>query len=155
MGHHCFMRMTKRILKYVALFLMATFFLAVFWFFLGGAWCNDWRAAKLEREYARMELPEGAKRVETASFVGNTSGTGNHTEIWVGMLVYSELPVEELEAFYAGHMVEAVPEDLTVSYPYQKDFIEFQALQGKDCGKGYFVVGNYYDAVTQVDLRGH
>ena len=155
-----------RILKWLLLSFTLFCFLILFWFLFGGAVCNDIRAARLKRAYQKLELPPETTRVELTSFVGNTSGTGNHTEIWVGMLLFVESPERLFEAeasetylyleeFFHGYEVDAVPEDLTAAYPYPKDFMEFQALQGEESGKGYFVIGNYYDAVTQVDLRGH
>ena len=154
------------LIKWLLLSFALLCFLIIFWLLFGGAICNDIQAARLERAYRKLELPPGTTRIEVTSFVGNTSGTGNHTEIWAGMLLFveqserlSEAGTSEtylyLKEFFHGYEVDAVPEDLTAFYPYPKDFMEFQALQGEESGKGYFVIGNYYDAVTQVDLRGH
>ena len=74
--------MVKRIGKLILAFFMTVVVCLLFYCFFGGALCNDLRALRLEKAYSSMELPEGVVRLETASFVGNTSGAGNLTEIW-------------------------------------------------------------------------
>lgn len=121
----------------------------------GGALLNDFRAWQIEKELCRLELPADAELIEAASFVGNTGGTGNHVEIWAGILVRSSLSLEELESYFAGRAdVSAVPQDLTAYLPYDKDFMDFHALEGAASGDGYFVIGGYFEAFTQIDLRG-
>lgn len=102
-----------------------------------------------------MELPEGVVRLETASFVGNTSGAGNLTEIWAGMLLDSELSAGELRLLFNGYEVWEVSEDGNGNYRCPEMYMEFSSLRGEYAGDRYFVVGSFYDAFTQMDLRGH
>ena len=145
----------KCIIRFTACFIAAVVVFTLFYYFIGGALCNDLRAWRIEKGYASMELPDRTELAETASYVGNTAGTGNLTEIWAGMLVYSELPKEELEAYFPGDTVWEVPADLEKLPPYQRNFMDFEVLDGEDPGKGYFVVSHFYNAFSQFDLRGH
>ena len=70
-------------------------------------------------------------------------------------MIHSELLEEDLVEYFGEFDVYAVPEDLNNMLPYQRDFIDFQALNGAESGKGYFVISNYYNAFSQNDLRGH
>lgn len=147
--------MVKKLLRLAGWAVLAVFFLGFGYFLFGGACLNDLRARRIEGQLARLELPAGTELVEVTSFVGNTSGTGNHVEIWAGILVYSTLSEEELEEYFAGRAhVSAVPQDLAAYLPYDKGFMAFHALEGVTNGDGYFVIDNYYPAFTQIDLRG-
>ncbi|MCM1424609.1 MAG: hypothetical protein NC415_12470 [bacterium] len=113
-----------------------------------------------------MELPEKTERVETASWVGN-SGNGNHTDIWAGMVICSELPAEEIEEFFADYMVAELPAETDVEeYLAQEYNLElgtvtheieglFSTLQESISEDGCFLISRYYEAFTQQDLRGH
>ena len=98
-----------KVLKGIFYTFLTAVLLLFFYFFFGGAICNDIKASRIEKEYAKMELPEKTRRVSTVSYVGNTSGMGNFIEIWAGMVVYSELSAEELEEFYDGYYVAELP----------------------------------------------
>ena len=129
--------------------------LAFFYILFGGGFCKDLKAWWIKREYASMELPDETERVEVVSYVGNTVGTGNLTEIWVGMLVHSELPKEELETYFADYTVWEVPDDLGGACLFPNVFMDCTFLEGKDSGEGYFLIHRFYDAFSQMDLRGH
>lgn len=125
---------------------------------------NDARAEKIKKEYLNIELPLQTEIVDTYDFCGNTTGTGNHVEIWVGFLIKSELPEAELfhwfEAMKLSYVAYEplfwpVPEDLTPHYPETHSFIEFAHFNNMAEEKGYYIIGSYYDAVTQHDIRGH
>lgn len=47
-----------------------------------------------------LGLPEGITLVETIAGCGNTGGTGNHTELFVAVLLKTELSEEEFRAYY-------------------------------------------------------
>ena len=125
---------------------------------------NDVRAAKIEKEFFNIPVPPKTEIVESYSFCGNTSGTGNHVEIWSGILVKSELPETELIQWAEGismsnivyePLLWAVPEDRTSQYPQSRKFIEFEHFNGMSEAKRYYIMGGYFDAVTQHDIRGH
>lgn len=107
---------------------------------------NDRAAARL-LDGLLAELPPETEIVETAVWAGNSSGTGNHVEIWAGVLNRSGAgtPAEELRdaggAALSGFPVTADPRKLFPSLPEDWD--------------GYYIYGRLGEAATQWDLRGH
>lgn len=123
---------------------------------------NDARANKIEKELTGMPLPPNTTVLESDSFCGNTSGTGNHVEIWAGVLIYSTLSENEIRQFFTDYeIVWTVPKDLNEQYPTPRDFIDFsyfsehEFYNGQTQVKGYYIIGGYYEAATQHDIRGH
>ncbi len=115
---------------------------------------NDLAADRLLKALlADVELPPEASVVETAAWAGNSSGTGNHVELWAGLLIRYEgapetalgIPAEELRDWGHGEAfpVSLRPEDL------------FPALAGLDDWESRWILGTYGEAATQWDLRGH
>lgn len=144
-----------RFSRFLAVALVILLFIAVFYYFIGGALCNDIKASQIEKAFLRMDMPPGTECVETTSFVGNTSGTGNHTEIWAGMLIHSNLSKEELGSYFKDYAIHTISECMEDPF---LDSLGFSALSGssyEEQNSGYFVGGNYYEAFTQSDMRGH
>lgn len=115
---------------------------------------NDLAADRLLKELlADAELPPEASAVETAAWVGNSSGTGNHVELWAVLLIrYGGapetalgVPAEALRDWSHGESfpVSLRPEDL------------FPTLAGLDAWTSCYIWGTYGEAVTQWDIRGH
>lgn len=146
--------MLKRILKYFLAFVTAAFMLLIFYFLFGGAICNDIKANHIKKSFYSLTMPADTKLVEVSAFVGNTSGTGNHTEIWAGMLIYSSLSEDDIHKCFSDYDIYTVPADLT-NMTYNQPYMPFKALKDKAFGDGYYVISKYYDAFTQMDLRGH
>lgn len=96
-----------------------------------------------------MTLPADTELIETASFVGN-SGNGNHVEIQAGILIHTKLDEDTLRDHFKDFDVLTVPADLKYSF-----FLNFQSLGEKDSAHGYYVISKYFEAFTQMDLRGH
>lgn len=147
--------MKGKISSFLAVVLVILLFAAVFYHFIGGALCNDIKASQIEKSFLRMYMPSGTECVETTSFVGNTSGTGNHTEIWAGMLIHSTLSKEELGGYFKDYAIHTISECMEDPF---LDSLRFSVLSdsfSKEQNNGYFVVGNYYEAFTQSDMRGH
>lgn len=108
---------------------------------------NDRAAARL-LDGLLAELPPETEIVETAVWAGNSSGTGNHVEIWAGVLNRSG-------AGFPAEALRGCPWD-TVT---QSDFPAtadpqalFPALP--EGWEGYFIYGRSGEAATQWDLRG-
>lgn len=138
---------TFRIIIYV---FIISILLCFFYFFFGGQILNDAKARQIEKDMSDMTLPADTELVEISSYVGNTSGTGNHIEIWAGILIHTDLDEDAVRGYFDGFTVLAVPNDLKYL-----DYIYFQSLNENDTANGYYVIGKYYDAFTQMDLRGH
>lgn len=122
--------------------------LGFFYFFFGGQILNDLKAHRIEKNLSGMTLPADVELVEVSSFVGNT-GNGNHVEILAGILIHTDLDKDTVCSYFEDFEVLTVPDDLK----YLR-FIDFQSLGEKASAHGYYVIGQYFDAVTQIDLRG-
>ena len=95
---------------------------------------NDAKAKGIVRDFSKVSMPDGIEFVEASYFCGNTSGTGNHVEIWAGILVYSKLSENEVQQLYKDELMRhlgyaqifwPVPADLGTSYPEPKSYINF------------------------------
>lgn len=115
---------------------------------------NDLAADRLLKEVlADLRLPPEASVEETAAWAGNSSGTGNHVELWAGVLVQyggpeenaPGQPAEDLRGWTsaAGFPRSVGPEEL------------FSTLAERDSWNGYYILGTYGEAATQWDIRGH
>lgn len=124
--------------------------LGFFCFFFGGPILNDLKAHRIEKDLSSMTLPAEVELVEVSSYVGNTSGASNLTEIWAGILIHTDLDEDAVRGCFEDFEVLTVPDDLGYRF-----FVDFQSLGEKDSAHGYYVIGKYFDAVTQIDLRGH
>jgi hypothetical protein len=134
-----------------------------------GPMLNDVCAAKIEKELSLISLPPNTEIIEIASYCGNTNVIGNDPEIWVGMIIHTELSEEEINDFFAENefndyqMIWHVPEDLTMQYPAPKSYMDasfsFFDKHGHEFyaeGKraiGYYMVSGYYDVFTKWDFR--
>ena len=141
--------------RFLAVMLVILPFAVIFYNFIGGALCNDIKASQIEKSFLRMDLPSGTECVETTSFVGNASGTGNHTEIWAGMLIHSTLSKEELGSYFEDCAIHTILECMEDPFLASLRFSALSDSSYEEQRSGYFVVGNYYEAFTQSDMRGH
>lgn len=147
--------MKGKISKFLAVTSVILLFAVVFYNLIGGALCNNIKANQIEKSFLRLDMPPKTEFVETASFVGNTSGTGNHTEIWAGMLISSSLSKEELNDYFENYAIYTISECMEDTFLASQSFLEFSESFDEELNSGYFVVCNYYEAFTQQDLRGH
>ncbi|MCX4340896.1 MAG: hypothetical protein OSJ72_14785 [Lachnospiraceae bacterium] len=123
--------------------------LGFFYFFFGGQILNDLKAHRIEKSLSGMTLPADVELVEVSSFVGNT-GNGNHVEILAGIFIHTDLDKDTVCSYFEDFEVLTVPDDLKYL-----DYIHFQSLNENDSAHGYYVIYQCYNAVTQMDLRGH
>lgn len=110
---------------------------------------NDRAANRLLGELL-AELPPETEVVETAAWVGNSGGTGNHVEIWAGVLNRSG-------AGYPADEVRGCPwaRKSLFGFPNTADpEALFPTLAATDSLEGYFICGRLAEAATQWDLRG-
>ena len=129
---------------------------------------NNIKADRLAKEMRNAPVPEQTEVVEVIAGCGNTGGTGNHTEIWIGMLVKSELSQEELTDFYKQWQetngktpyirVENAKEERGSEYSFILSLLqmELRSMRTISDYTGYYVVGVTENAVSSsFDLRGH
>lgn len=130
---------------------------------------NDTKANNLKEEMLSQAMPEKTELVEIVAGCGNTSGTGDHTEVLVCLLVKSELSAEELYEFFSTdykgpnpektnrHYVEvfAVTEGKTTTLAMETVGLKFErTAEGLNTDDLYIVLRTE-DAVSSVfDLRG-
>ena len=123
---------------------------------------NDAKAGIMASRMLYSTAPERTEIIEVVSGCGNTSGTGNHVEVWIGLLVHSYLSQAELEAFYAASYDSIRVHDLAADpdHPYPREMtvlkLDFKTLQGLSNRQGYFVIGRTETPISSnFDLRGY
>ncbi len=104
--------------------------------------------------------PEKTKIIEVVSGCGNTSGTGNHTEILICLLIKSNLSQEKITEFYKNNYqyvdVVKVEKEEPFMLSMQLLGLEFKKLKGIKDYNGYYIVEMVENAVSSdFDLRGH
>lgn len=139
----------NRTFQFITYVFIISILFCFFYFFFGGRILNDLKAHRIEKDFSKMTLPADTELIETASFVGN-SGNGNHVEIQTGILIHTKLDEDTLRDHFKDFDVLTVPDDLKYSF-----FLDFQSLGEKDSAHGYYVISKYFEAFTQMDLRGH
>lgn len=114
---------------------------------------NDRAAEQLRLELLEeVRLKPGETLIASACFAGNTSGTGDHTELWAGLLTRYDGTVENAPGIPLG--------DDPVKWwelpgPRNADLRElFPVLQTLDSYTGYYLRERYGEAPTQWDFRG-
>lgn len=98
-----------------------------------------------------LSLPKGSAVVETLSGCGNSSGTGNHTELVVGVLVRSEMEREE----FLHHFPEALPVENGEFATDSMSALGMKISRLKEPGYHYYL--EFIDSApcSDLDLRGH
>mgnify|MGYP007132755535 FL=1 len=144
----------KRAVKRVLLILLTAVLLlplaACTQFLFLGPLINDRAAVQMKEEFlANLELAPGETLVDSVSWAGNSSGTGDHTELWAGVLTFAD-----------SGTPYGTPLDRDISSweqpgPRTADLEElFPILSTLDSWDGYYLREAYGDAVTQWDFRG-
>ena len=153
--------------------------IVLFFFGIGMRYNNRAAERLLEKLEAEVKLPPGSEVVETASWVGNRSGTGDHVELWAGLLIRYDGPkenrpetVEEILRDGWSERLFAQPPDIEAAgpalsalqdwddwdyeqFPRMADVEDvFPALMEVESRAGWYILGVYGDAVTRWDIRG-
>lgn len=83
-----------------------------------------------------LDVPEKTTIVECVSGCGNSTGAGDHTDLYVAVLLKSELRWEELaESFGRVHIVED-----RGSKTLAMDIIDLEFDEDMGNGEGYYIV---------------
>lgn len=122
-------------------------------FFIGPA-LNEKRAAEFEQELSAVDMPAGVELVEVHTFSGNTSGTGNHVEIWGGLLCRTEQDGASLRAEFPEMSCISLSEIRDSGYS-PTGYELFSKIGELPDPEHYYMLEAYEDAVTQWDIRGH
>jgi hypothetical protein len=168
-------KITKRVLWIITAFIiLVPICLGAASFVIAPA-MNNHRAAQIKDMLGKIVLPPETELIETAAWCGNTGGTGNHVEIWAGVLIHSTLPEEEFDAFFNplpdpqtgyNHYTEVwkVSEFLASTERYFSPighmaelaslFDRYGEIFTEENADGHYLIYGYYSAVSQWDIRG-
>ena len=117
---------------------------------------NDFKAKQLANTLKDWTLPEKTEIVEVISGCGNTGGTGNHTEIWAGMLIKTELAEKGIHSYFDLLNVQKVDESHKHTFIMDLLGTRFNRLADVSQYDGYYIVETIDKAVSSsFDLRGH
>lgn len=98
-----------------------------------------------------LELPPDVEVIEIIHGCGNTGGTGNHTEMYVGMLVKTSLPAEEWDEYH-----DQVYSTLTHGMETWAMGCTGISFSGEYIEEGYYILEFIQSApCSEFDLRGH
>ena len=102
-----------------------------------------------------LSLPAGTQVVETASGCGNTGPTGNHTELYVAVLVTAEGGADELRQQFP-YLHDAVEDELSTGSMEQLGLAFTEADTAAGAQKDYYILEFFKEApLSDFDLRGH
>lgn len=101
---------------------------------------------------ADLELPDNTEIAEVISDCGNSGGTGNHTDLYVGILVKTDLPDEEFLSQYSDSAYSALEKEME-TWAMGCIGVYFDK---KEAEEGYFIL-EFIDQApySEFDLRGH
>ena len=125
---------------------------------------NDVYAQSLADEMKKANLPGQTEIVAMIWDCVNTSGTGNHTEAWVVMLIKTELAREELVEYYKWLYINAYKIDVYEVTEDEKSTLamniaqkNFQSLENIQNHNGYYIIerAERNEFYSFFDLRGH
>jgi hypothetical protein len=115
---------------------------------------NDIKANNLGRQLRNEPLPQYTTIVEVQSGSGNTGGTGDHTEVWAGILISTKLSEEKIIQFYGKNVykVDGTHKKTAIMELLDKDFSNLQSVSDYE---GFYIVERVRKAVSSFfDLRG-
>ena len=96
---------------------------------------NDYNLGKYKEEVlANINLPEKTELVEYVAGCGNSTGGGDHTDLYVAVLLKSELSWEELSKTFGRVQIINGEDNKTI--PMYNMNLEFKT---KTDGEGYYI----------------
>jgi len=155
------MKKLPKITCFLIPFLMVSPLIAIIAVFLVFIKLNDIKTEKLTNEMLNGPIPNSTEVIEIISGCGNTTGTGNDVEIWIGLLVKSELSKEELLKFYRNlygkdiQVYEVAADSSRYSLTMDILKIEFNSLKNLSNYDNHFIIERPEEAVFEnFDFRG-
>ncbi len=121
---------------------------------------NNNIASETARRVKEIELPEATEYIESFSKAGKLVGNGNGMQYLGGILIESELSLEDLESYYSQYAEnewECIVEKQTGK---NIRFVEHGtvSLNGDIDGDNFYIVYSWGDGdsiYSELDLRGH
>ena len=121
---------------------------------------NDYAAKKTAERAADIPLPEQTEYIESVYLAGKLTGNGNGMQYFGAILVKSDLPVDELAAYYRNFNDDNQEYHVERQIDQEIQVIEHGALlfETNIRGDNYYIVyswGDNNDFAREIDLRGH
>lgn len=102
-----------------------------------------------------LSLPAGAQVVETVSGCGNTGPTGNHTELYVAVLVHTSDGADALRQQFP-YLHDAAEDGLSTGAMEQLGLAFTEPDTATGAQKDYYILEFFKEApMSDFDLRGH
>lgn len=152
--------------KLVFEIILGILFAAIVVFLLSIPIVNNNIASETAREVKEIELPEATEYIESFSKAGKLIGNGNGMQYLGGILIKSELSLEDLESYYSQYAQnewECIVEKQTgrniqVVEHGTASLSETVSLNGDIDGDNFYIVYSWGDGdsiYSELDLRGH
>lgn len=134
--------------------------MAILGFMISVPIVNDSIANKTAKSVREIELPNDTEYIESFSKAGKLTGNGNGMQYLGGILIKSELSLEELQSYYSQY----AKNDWEFMVEHQTDsriaFIEHGtvSLNSDINGDNYYIVyswGSNDSIYSEFDIRGH
>lgn len=146
--------------KLICTIVVSVLFISIAGFMLSVPVVNDCVANKTAKYVERIELPNNTHYIETFAKAGKLIGNGNGMQYIGGILIKSELSLQELKSYYSQYATndwECIVEKQTDK---QISFIEHGTISfNSDInGDNYYVVYSWRSTnsiFSELDLRGH
>jgi len=118
---------------------------------------NDKTAGSLAKELRTIPPPYNTQILESLSGCGNVGGTGNHTDMWAGILIKTELEEKDVEQFYKEYYIKKVDTSNYQTFAMECVNKEFSNLNNIDDYEGFYIIETVerHEFYSFFDLRGH
>ena len=155
-----------KIIKTVIRWLLTVLILLPILLYTGVVIANNCLADSVEKDLRAIELPENTRLVESVSIAGKKFGNGNGMQYIGVILVESDMPIEELKAYYMAYE-GAVGEYISVLKQDGPDWRGVHTFKHVDTDGNYYAVDcmitdtcYYTDSdfiweLLDLDMRGH
>ena len=120
---------------------------------------NNYTAYKVERALCEIPLPQDTELIESLSQAGKLTGNGNGMQYFGSILIRSDLPLEELDAYYSGYRSNEWECLVETQEGQTIEVIDHGILQFSEEIKdnGYYIVyswGSGNSLLEELDIRG-
>lgn len=133
-------------------------------FFYSISFRNDRIVVKLQKTLEDTPLPERTELCDAVSKAGKLTGNGNGMQYFGGILIQSELNLDELESYYVKYRQNeweyiVAPQNGSEIEQVEHGYMKFSYLNGKrEAMENYYIVytwGSSKNMFSDFDLRGH
>lgn len=146
----------KRVIKWAGIIAISVFFLIVFSIPV----MNEYSAWSIEQKLCDTPLPKKTKLVDSVSATGKLVGNGNGMQYFGGILIESDLELQELEEYYSNFREDEWEYIVEIQNGEAIQVLEHKNLSFEKNieGEKYYIVYSWGDNVNPLsdwDLRGH